>query len=245
MKRLLFLLLLIPLCVEAKIPDAEDIAKQTLNPASPFYYPNLMMRYQSGDNTLTNDDYHYLYYGYAHQDSYKPLEPNPALDRLLLTAATMDADHPDRQIMERIISTATETLKRDPFSPKVLNLLAYAYGALGNKEKEAVTYEQLKRILYTIEESGDGLTQKTPRHILMFDHAIDLLASYDLTTSKSQIVSREIEYIPLLTPQVIVGKKIRGYYFDYSRIYRNKPDGYVFKRARTWQFNNLRPREYK
>ena len=32
---------------------------------------------------------------------------------------------------------------------------------------------------------------------------------------------------------------------NFERIYRNKPEGYTYKRERTWQFNNLKPREYK
>jgi hypothetical protein len=39
--------------------------------------------------------------------------------------------------------------------------------------------------------------------------------------------------------------KIKGFYFDYSRVYRNKPDEVIIKRDRTWQFNNLKPQEYK
>ena len=68
-------------------------------------------------------------------------------------------------------------------------------------------------------------------------------ASMDIT---AEIISRNVEYIPLLQPvKAPDGKKIRGFYFDYSRIYRNKPDDVTFKRKRTWQFNNLKPREYK
>jgi hypothetical protein len=40
-------------------------------------------------------------------------------------------------------------------------------------------------------------------------------------------------------------ERIKGFYFDYSRIYRNKPDNVTIKRDRTWQINNLKPREYK
>jgi hypothetical protein len=79
----------------------------------------------------------------------------------------------------------------------------------------------------------------------MFGHALSLLSTYDLHTERAQIISREVEYIPLTTPRMVMGKKVKGYYFNYSRIYRNKPEGYVFKRDRTWQFNNLKPREYK
>ena len=45
--------------------------------------------------------------------------------------------------------------------------------------------------------------------------------------------------------QAVEGKKRKGFYFDFSRIYRNKPEGYTYKRDRTWQFNNLKPKVYK
>ena len=37
---------------------------------------------------------------------------------------------------------------------------------------------------------------------------------------------------------------IKGFYFDYSRVYRNKPDDVTIKRDRTWQINGLQPQEY-
>ena len=87
MKNLLLLLLLLPALAAAKVPDEEDIQNKTMDAESPFYYPSLMMRYNAGDETLTDEDYHYLYYGYAYQESYKPLDSNPDLDKLLLMAS--------------------------------------------------------------------------------------------------------------------------------------------------------------
>jgi hypothetical protein len=58
-------------------------------------------------------------------------------------------------------------------------------------------------------------------------------------------VSRSVEYIELEVPRRVPDGKIRGFYFDYSRIYRNKPEDVTFNKKRTWQFNNLGPREYK
>jgi len=134
----------------------------------------------------------------------------------------------------------------DPHSPYYYtNLMAYAYGALGDPARERAYYARLQGVLQAIEASGDGLTQKTPRHILMFSHALDLLTTHNLSHGKSRIVSRTTEYIPLLAPRKILDKKVKGYYFDFSRIYWNKPDSVTYKRDRTWQFNNLRPREYK
>ena len=83
MKNLLLTLLLLPALAAAKVPVEEDIVAKTSDPDSPFYYTSLMMRYNAGDETLTDEDYHYLYYGYAYQESYKPLDSNPDLDKLL------------------------------------------------------------------------------------------------------------------------------------------------------------------
>ena len=63
MKNLLLTLLLIPALAAAKVPVEEDIVAKTSDPDSPFYYTSLMMRYNAGDETLTDEDYLYLYYG--------------------------------------------------------------------------------------------------------------------------------------------------------------------------------------
>ena len=68
MKRLLLLLLLIPALAAAKVPEEDNIIDRTMDSESPYYYPALMLRYNAGDATLTDEDYHYLYYGYAYQD---------------------------------------------------------------------------------------------------------------------------------------------------------------------------------
>ena len=85
MKNLLLTLLLLPALAAAKVPVEEDIVAKTSDPDSPFYYTSLMMRYNAGDETLTDEDYHYLYYGYAHQESYKPMEANPDLGSIPTT----------------------------------------------------------------------------------------------------------------------------------------------------------------
>lgn len=245
MKKFLLTLLLIPALATAKVPIEEDILTKTMDASSPYYYTSLMMRYNAGDETLTDEDYHYLYYGYASQDNYKPLEANPDMEKVLMMAARIDPDKPQADTIDALITEATEALKRDPFSPKLLNLMAFAYGAKGDKEQEKAYYTRMNSVIRTILASGDGLNQSSPRHILMFDHASDVLTTEGLPHIKARVVSRTVEFVPLVEPYVVDGKKRRGFFFDFSRIYRNKPEGYTYKRDRTWQFNNLKPREYK
>lgn len=242
---MLLALLMIPSLSWSKIPDEDDILDRTLDSSSPYYYPSLMMRYNNLD-TLTEEDYHYLYYGYAYQENYRPLATNRAVDMLYESLIGLDPDAVTDEEMRQVISICGEAMKVDPFNPTVLNMLVFAYGALGDKPKEEAYFRHLNGVLETIKASGDGRSEKYPMHILMFSHAVDVVASMDLTGKRAEIISREVEYIPLIAPvKAPDGKKIRGFYFDYSRIYRNKPDDVTFKKKRTWQFNNLKPREYK
>lgn len=245
MRRLFALLLLIPLLATAKTPVEEDILERITDQNSPYYYTGLMMRYENGDTTLTDEDYHYLYYGYAYQDNYKPLDTNPDMEQLIASMQGINPDSIEREELEAILHAANAARKRDPFSPKILNILTFVYEKLGDKQAAEQWARRMNGVLRAIIASGDGLTQRSPRHILMFDHALDVMAAEGLAHGKARVVSRDVEFIPLAASYVIDGKKRKGFYFDFSRVYRNKPEGYTYKRDRTWQFNNLKPREYK
>ncbi len=246
MKRFLLLLLaLLPLCSMAKTPDEQDNIDRITDQRSPYYYMKLMMRYTSGALDLTDDDYHYLYFGFAYQEAYKPLESNPDKEEMLSLMRGMDPDKVERERLEQLLIRANAARMRDPFSPQILNVLTFVHQKLGNDGEAQRWATHLNGVIRTILSSGDGLTIKSPRHILMFDHALDVMAAEGLAAGDARVVSRTVEFVPLLSSQVIEGKKRKGLYFNFERIYRNKPEGYTYKRERTWQFNNLKPREYK
>ena len=225
-----------------RVPDEDDILHQTLSATSPYYYTNLMLKYRNGAEKLTEEEYFYLYYGYLYQESYRPFVENRALDEMLLIMSSIDVEMPSVAQLQSLIESGMEAMELDPFNPKVLNMLAFAYGALGDSQREQLYFDHLNGVLHTIESSGTGLKESSPWHILMFSHAYDLLASKGYQYGQSRIISRNVEYVPLTK---VLKDKIKGFYFDYSRVYRNKPDEVVIKRDRTWQFNNLKPREYK
>lgn len=245
MKKLTLLLLMLPLLVVAKVPVEDDIIDATLSPSSPYYYPNLMMRYTMGDPMLTEAEYHYLYYGFAYQNDYRPLLTNKELDKTLMLVARIDPEEPLIDDVNTLISITSGALAKDPFSPQLLNLMAFSYGALGDTIQERAYYRKMESILNTIETSGDALSEDTPQHIIMFSHANDLLTSKSIDHGKGSVISRSVQFVPLNTPIKRDKKKIKGYYFDFERVYWNKPEGYTYEKDRTWQFNNLKPRKYK
>ncbi len=227
---------------ELRIPEEEDILRQTLSTSSPYYYTNLMMKYRLGTEDMSDLEYYYLYYGYVYQENYRPFATNKALDEMFNIMSSLNPSNPTVGQLEALIEQGIASMELDPFNPKVLNIMAYAYGALGDSQREVQYYNHLNGILRAIESSGTGLKEESPWHILMFSHAYDVVASKGYAYNESKIISRSVEYIPLMKK---THDKIKGYYFDYSRIYKNKPEDYTFKRDNTWQFNNLKPREYK
>ena len=236
----IFAALFAVLSVSAKTPNNDLIFANITNIDSPLYYPNLMLQYKEG-KVLSEDEYHHLYYGYAFQPSYKPLEVNSAMTRVQEIMARISLDTPSVRDIDELIAAGIAAMEHDPFSPTLLNILAYAYGATGDKVREAAYANHLNGILRCIELSGDGLKEKSPMHIIMFSHGTDYIASKNIGYRKGQIMSRTVEFVPFDAPR----NKVKGYYFDYSRVYWNKPENYTFKRERTWQFNNLKPQEYK
>ncbi len=228
------LIFMSPAAYSQTAPDNEDIFVRTVDPGSPFHHPALMMRYNAGDTSLTQEDYHYLYYGYAFTDNYRPLSGIPAEDMILeVFAALPEGGEPDREGMLKIIDYAGEAMKSDPFSPKNLNFLVYAYGAIGDSINERINHDRMTKILAVIEASGTGESEKSPMHILRFSHAADLLTARGLTIAKRTVISKTQELITLNRRD---GRN-RGYYFDYSRIFWNKPEE-TPKPARRWKIND-------
>lgn len=143
------------------------------------------------------------------------------------------SEEPDYEGMLEIIRNAREVMKTDPFSPKNLNFLVYAYGAIGDTVNEHINFDRMTKILAVIEASGTGETEKSPMHVLKFSHAADVLTARGLTFNNRRVVSRSVEYISLDKKD---GKN-RGYYFDFSRVFWNKPDE-APKPQRRWKIND-------
>ena len=234
------LLALVSAVATAQVPDNDKIFAAINDSKSDYYYPNLMMRYQAGE-PLTDEQYHYLYYGYAYQAAYRPLNDNPGMTKVQNIMARIAIDTPSIADIDELIAACSEAMEQDPFSPKLLNIMAYAYGTVGDRRRENMYADHLAAILRTIASSGSGAKEKEPMHIIFFSHGVDFIAAKGWNQRKGKIISRTVEFVPFDVPK----DKLKGYYFDYSRVYWNKPDDYTFQRDRTWQINNMKPREYK
>ena len=199
--------------------DYAQIAAEVSNPASSYYYPNLMGRYQRGDTTLTVTDFRYLYYGYPAQPEYKPLWTSPyadSLERAFGKKTRLEASD-----YRRIAGFAHEILKDAPFSMRDLNVLAFAYQMLDEQEKAAVQMYKIRGITEAIRSTGTGLSEESPWYITYMNDAEDLLNLMGVRFTKFIVLSSTVEYAPAYN---MPNKKNKGYYFDYSEVYKRRPD---------------------
>ena len=217
------------------VPDDELILAQTMDSESPYYYPGLMMRYRSGDTTLSETDYYYLYYGYAFTEDYRPLAPIPE-ESFVLEAFRKTYADPSAENAAELISHALGVMEKDPFSLSNINFLIYAYGMAGDSINERINYDRLNKLTAAIWSSGTGATESSPVHILRFSHANDLLGIMELEIVNRLVVSRTTEYVSVSDRNG--HRSAKGYYFDYSRIYngKNAPEGVPGRQK--WKFND-------
>ena len=218
-----------------QVPDNDQILKDVLNGMSPYYYPVLFMRYMEGDTTLTLEDYRHLYYGYAWQPEYEPFD-KPQVKEDLLRLVAMTKDSLSLENAEKIIDLATEVMKYDPFCPGNLNILVYGYGAIGNKVQEKINYRRLQMVIKTIQSSGTVLKEASPWHVLSFTHATDMMAYLNLDYGTRRVVSRTTEYIPLAFR---LPGGVKGYYFNFERMYWRRPEKMPEKESAGWEFNGI------
>lgn len=153
MKRFFLLIfLIIPFLGEAQAPDYDQIEKAIYNQSSPFYYPDLFARYQNGDETLTAEDYRYLYYGYSFSPDYDPFNSSAQADSVVMLFEKNP--DPGADEIKRLLKYCDEIMETDPFNPRNINLMTYAYGMLGDEEKERKSAYRFSMLMEAILSSA-------------------------------------------------------------------------------------------
>jgi len=217
-----------------RTPDETDILARTLASDSPYFYPQMMMRYMGGDETLTPDHYYYLYYGYAYDASY---DAHKALPGTAVMAEVLGGlgpgGTPSEEEAREIIAAGRQNMMIDPFSPSNLNLMTWAYGLVGDSVNMRLSAARFAGVVGAISRSGTGARERSPWHILRFEHAADIVAARGLTVEKSTVRTRDVEYVQVARNS----QGVKGFFFDFSRVYLKPFEGERVKREHRWELN--------
>lgn len=220
-------------CNAQRLPVEEDILPRILDAESPFHYPALMARYVAGDETLTADDYFYLYYGYAYDNNYDAHKELPGAD--VMYGVLRRTNNPSKQEAMAIVEAGKQNMAVDPFNPANLNMMTWAWEIAGDEAEAHKSAARFRGVIGAIESSGTGARERSPWHVLRFTHANDVIAARGLKIARRQVRSRTVEYIQV-EPNP---GKVRGCFFNYERVYWNPYDGERIEKKSNWEFNGI------
>lgn len=165
-------------------PDMKKLTKE-LTGKNSGVYERLMQRYNNNDTLLSLHDYHLLYYGSALKQSYNPVADSPLRDSLNAAISKNQSGNAD---FTKIRSISTQILQQFPFDIRTLDPAIYACRML-NMSKEASALEfRMGRIIETIYNSGDGLTEDTPFHIVSTANELDMIMALGFSPSSTSAV---------------------------------------------------------
>jgi hypothetical protein len=216
---------------DVRVPTEETVLGAILPDQSPYLYLPMMIRYMEGDTTLTDDHYYYLYYGYAYQAEYDPNREPPG--EAVMYDIFKNTVHPTREQVLALIEAGRENMTVDPFSPSNINMMTWAYQMAGDSLNAARSAHRFRGIVKAITMSGTGMREKLPWHILRFSHAADVVAALGQQIENRQVRTREVEYIQVKRNSA----GVKGYYFDFSRVYWKPFEGERVKKQSKWMFN--------
>lgn len=225
----------LPASAQVRVPDEEDILARTIDQNSKWYYPELMMRYVVGDTTLTAEDYYYLYYGYAYDVNYRPLDNIPDNTEVLELLSGVSTEGATRSQAQMLLEAAKDVMLVDPFSPSNINVMTFAYGVLGDTLNERISADRFNKILATIESSGTGLKENSPMHVLRHEHVNDLLHTKGLRIVNRTVRSTKVEYVQVQRN----GRNAKGYFFNFERIYWKRPEMIPEREKSNWMINGI------
>ncbi len=135
----------------------EELQTKITDDSSDLYYPSLLKRYKSGDQSLTVREFRALYYGFTFQKEYRPYERDPRDEQI----SELIASGLDEKSTAQLIKISNEYLEDKPFSLKIMNYLQNFMAAVKDTSKIELLDHQYKGIVSAILSSGDGASPET------------------------------------------------------------------------------------
>ncbi len=196
-------------------PDLELIKRETLDPASRFYFPKLMAKYNRNDTTMTNEEYRYFYLGYMFQEDYDPYRMSPysgVTDEL-----RMKTTHTKEEI-DTIRKYAELSLRDNPFDLRQMSFLVHVLKEK-RKDMSAKIWEyRLEHLLGAIKSTGTGEDIENAWYVIYPMHEYDMVQLLGYEAVDARFYDPGYDYL-LVNPEPETKRRLRdktaeGFYFN-------------------------------
>lgn len=148
-------------------PDFEKIKAETTNPDSHYYYPKLLKEFMSNDTIMTDDDYHYFYYGTMFQEDYNPYRENPYQKEVEATKPLyFKQENLTKAECRQIEQLAQKSLDNNPLDLTQMTYRVYVYEKNRKFNHAKIWKKKLDSILLVIARSGTGESPEKARVVV-------------------------------------------------------------------------------
>lgn len=201
--------------ISVEKPDLEKIKRETLDQASPMYFPKLRAKYNRNDTVMTSEEYRNFYLGYMFQEDYDPYRTSPysgVTDEL-----RMKATHTKEEI-DTIRKYAELSLRDNPFDLRQMSFLVHV---LKEKKKDmsAKIWEyRLEHLLGAIKSTGTGEDIENAWYVIYPMHEYDMVQLLGYEATDARFFDPGIDYLTV-SPNPETKKRLRdkvspGFYFN-------------------------------
>lgn len=211
--------------IQPQKPDMEQIKKEVLDPASPYYYPKLVRAFESKDTSMTLDQFRHLYLGYVFQEDYNPYRRSNYSSKVEELYFRDKHTHAE---CDTIIHYAELSLKDDPFDLRQMNFLIYAYREKKKNNLANIWQYKLNHLLEAIISTGTGLDEENAWVVINPQHEYNILNFHNYVVEAQEDRPPHYDYMRVVPKDNSKSEEPKGFFFNVLYIlqeyYRKFPE---------------------
>lgn len=196
-------------------PDLDYIQKETLNPKSKFYFPELKKKYDRNDTIMTNEEFRMFYLGYMFQEDYDPYRKSEYEDKT--DELRMKQQH-SKEERELIREYATLALQDNPFDLRQMSFLIHVLREMGKNMSAKIWEFRLENLLGAIKSTGTGESPEDAWFVIYPVHEYDLIGLMGYEATDADYIEPGYDYLSVVpdaaTQRRVKGTPAKGFYFN-------------------------------
>lgn len=196
-------------------PDLAQIAQETLNPESRYFFPKLLDKYNRNDTMMTNDEYRHLYLGYMFQEDYDPYRESKYAG--MTDHLRAKKEHTKEEI-DTVRKYAELTLKDNPFDLRQMSFLVHVLKEKQKNMSAKIWEYRLEHLLGAIKSTGTGEDAENAWYVIYPMHEYDMVQLLGYEATDVDYLDPGIDFLTVRpdeeTAKRLKDKVSKGFYFN-------------------------------
>ncbi|MCM1369540.1 MAG: DUF4919 domain-containing protein [Candidatus Amulumruptor caecigallinarius] len=200
--------------IKIEKPDLEKIRRETLDPASKFYFPKLKEKYEVNDTTMTPEEFRNFYLGYMFQEDFDPYRISPYSN--VTDDLRMKPVHSKEEI-DTITKYALLALEDNPFDLRQMSFLVHVLKEKRKDMRAKIWEYRLENLLGAIKSTGNGEDVDNAWYVIYPTHEYDMVQLLGYEATAADYIEPGYDYLTVQPDETDTRKRdksAKGFYFN-------------------------------